>query len=48
MFALDFPGFGASGGRLIRDEASVPELARWAHRFLDAVHVTGPLTVGGA
>lgn len=47
MFALGFPGFGASSGRLIRDEASVPELARWARRFLDAVNVTGPLTVGG-
>jgi len=47
VFALDFPGFGASGGRLTRDEASVPELARWARRLLDAVNVTGPLTVGG-
>jgi len=47
VFALDFPGFGASGRRLTRDEATVPALARWAHRFLDAVKVTGPLTVGG-
>lgn len=47
VFALDFPGFGASGGRLTRDEATVPALARWARRFLDAVEVTGPLTVGG-
>ena len=28
-FAVDFPGFGASGGRLTRAQASVPALAAW-------------------
>ncbi len=46
-YALDFPGFGKSGGRLSRTDASVPALARCAQRFLDAVGVTGPMTVGG-
>jgi len=47
VFALDFPGFGASGGRLTRDGATVPALARWARRFLNAVNVVGPVTLGG-
>lgn len=47
VFAPDFPGFGASGGRLAREEATIPSLAAWAERFLGAVGVEGPLTVGG-
>lgn len=46
-YALDFPGFGHSGGRLTRAEASVPALARCARRFLDAIGVTGSVIVGG-
>jgi pimeloyl-ACP methyl ester carboxylesterase len=47
VYALDFPGFGRSGGRLNRTDASVPSLARCAWRFLDTVGVTGPVTVAG-
>ena len=47
VFALDFPGFGASGGRLTRDEATVPALAGWARRFLEALGADGSLAVGG-
>ncbi len=47
VYALDFPGFGASAGRLGREEATVPALAGWARRFLEAAGVTGTLTVGG-
>ena len=47
VYALDFPGFGASAGRLGREEATVPALAGWARRFLAAAGVTGPLTLGG-
>lgn len=46
-YALDFPGFGRSAGRLSRTDASVPGLARFARRFLEAVGVPGPMTVGG-
>ncbi|MEO6858551.1 MAG: alpha/beta fold hydrolase [Solirubrobacteraceae bacterium] len=46
-YALDFPGFGKSGGQLSRAGATVPALATCAQRFLDAAGVTGPLTVGG-
>jgi hypothetical protein len=35
-FAVDFPGFGWSSGRLSENEATVPALAAWALRFLDA------------
>lgn len=47
VLALDFPGFGLSGGRLVRDEAAVPALAACALRFLDALDIAGPLVVGG-
>lgn len=47
VYALDFPGFGASAARLGQREATVPALAGWARRFLEAAGVTGPLTVGG-
>jgi len=46
-YALDFPGFGKSGGRLSRTDASVPALARSARRFLDAVGIRGDVTVAG-
>jgi pimeloyl-ACP methyl ester carboxylesterase len=46
-YALDFPGFGKSGGRLSRTDASVPALARCARRFLDTLGVTGDVTVAG-
>jgi len=46
-FAVDFPGFGASGGRLTRAQASVPALAAWAKRFIDAAPISGAMTVGG-
>jgi len=36
VLALDFPGFGLSGGRLARDEAAVPALAAGALR----THIT--------
>jgi len=47
VLALDFPGFGLSDGRLVRDEAAVPALAACALRFLDALGIAGPLVVGG-
>jgi len=47
VLALDFPGFGLSGGRLARDEAAVPALATCALRFLDALSIAGPFVVGG-
>ena len=46
-YALDFPGFGRSGGRLSRTDASVPALASCARRFLHAVGATGLVTVAG-
>lgn len=45
--ALDFPGFGMSGGRLTRQEAAVPALAACALRFLEELGVAGPLVIGG-
>ncbi|MEP6953367.1 MAG: alpha/beta fold hydrolase [Solirubrobacteraceae bacterium] len=35
VFAPDFPGFGASGGRLAHEDATIPSLAAWAERFRD-------------
>ena len=35
--AVDFPGFGRSGGELTASEASVPRLSAWLLRFLDAL-----------
>jgi len=35
--AVDFPGFGRSGGELTVDEASVPRLSAWLVRFLQAL-----------
>ena len=34
--AVDFPGFGRPGGELTVAEASIPRLAAWVARFLDA------------
>jgi pimeloyl-ACP methyl ester carboxylesterase len=45
--ALDFPGFGHSGGRLERDQATLPALAVLALRFAEAVDVHGPFGVAG-
>ena len=46
-FALDLPGFGRSGGRLVREEADVPSLARVVRRFLDVVGIRGEYAVAG-
>jgi pimeloyl-ACP methyl ester carboxylesterase len=35
--AVDFPGFGRSGGELAVGEASVPRLSAWLVRFLQAL-----------
>ena len=45
--AVDFPGFGRSGGALEGAEASVPRLAAWIPRFLDALGHKGPIMVAG-
>ena len=45
--AVDFPGFGRSGGELTASEASVPRLSAWLLRFLDALGHTGPVMVAG-
>lgn len=45
--AVDFPGFGHSGGELTVAEASIPGLAAWLVRFLDAMGNKGPAMVAG-
>jgi pimeloyl-ACP methyl ester carboxylesterase len=45
--AVDFPGFGRSGGELTVAEASIPQLAAWLLRFLDALGKKGPVMVAG-
>jgi pimeloyl-ACP methyl ester carboxylesterase len=45
--AVDFPGFGRSGGELTVSEASVPRLSGWLVRFLDALGHRGPVMVAG-
>jgi pimeloyl-ACP methyl ester carboxylesterase len=45
--AVDFPGFGRSGGELSVEDASVPALADWTIRFLQALNVTGPVAIAG-
>jgi pimeloyl-ACP methyl ester carboxylesterase len=45
--AVDFPGFGRSGGELSVAEASIPRLAAWLVRFLDTMANKGPVMVGG-
>src|SRR6266404_2993241 len=41
--AVDFPGFGRSGGELTVSEASVPRLSAWLIRFLEALGHKGPV-----
>jgi pimeloyl-ACP methyl ester carboxylesterase len=45
--AVDFPGFGRSGGELTVAEASVPRLSAWLVRFLDALGHEGPVMAAG-
>ncbi len=45
--AVDFPGFGRSGGELTVSYASVPRLSAWLVRFLDALEYRGPVMVAG-
>jgi pimeloyl-ACP methyl ester carboxylesterase len=45
--AVDFPGFGRSGGELTVAEASIPQLAAWLVHFLDAMGKKGPVMVAG-
>jgi pimeloyl-ACP methyl ester carboxylesterase len=45
--AVDFPGFGRSGGELTVAEASIPQLAAWLVRFLRAIGHNGPVMVAG-
>jgi pimeloyl-ACP methyl ester carboxylesterase len=45
--AVDFAGFGRSGGGLTVAEASIPRLAAWLVRFLDAMGSEGPVMVAG-
>ena len=45
--AVDFPGFGGSGGELTVAEASIPRLAAWLVHFIDAMGNKGPVMVAG-
>jgi pimeloyl-ACP methyl ester carboxylesterase len=45
--AVDFPGFGRSGGSLEGAEASIPRLAAWLPRFLEALGHEGSIMVAG-
>ena len=45
--AVDYPGFGRSGGELTLGEASVPRLAAWLVHFLGALGHKGPVMVAG-
>src|ERR1700741_475079 len=45
--AVDFPGFGRSGGELTVSEASVPRLSAWLVGFLEALGQKGPVMVAG-
>lgn len=45
--AVDFPGFGHSGGELTRAMASIPQLAGWLVRFIEAMGNKGPVMVAG-
>jgi len=45
--AVDFPGFGHSGGQLSVTTASIPALAAWLVRFLGAMNAKGSLMVAG-
>ncbi len=45
--AVDFPGFGRSGGELTVKQASIPSLSTWLVGFLEALKHTGPVMVAG-
>ena len=45
--AVDFPGCGRSGGELTVTAASIPRLAAWLVRFLEAFGKKGPVMVAG-
>jgi pimeloyl-ACP methyl ester carboxylesterase len=45
--AVDFPGCGCSAGELNSESATVPALAQWLDRFLDAMGIDGPLHLAG-
>lgn len=45
--AVDFPGFGRSGGELTVGEASVPRLSAWLVRFLEVLRHSGTVMVAG-
>src|SRR5437879_12522816 len=45
--AVDFPGFGRSGGELTLIEASLPRLSAWLVQFLHALGHKGPVMVAG-
>ena len=45
--AVDFPGFGRSGGELTVEDASIPSLSAWLVRFLRALKHEGPVMVAG-
>jgi len=46
--AVDLPGFGRSGGAPTPAEATVPALARWAVRFVEALgEADKPVLLGG-
>jgi pimeloyl-ACP methyl ester carboxylesterase len=45
--AVDFPGFGRSGGELTISEDSVPRLSAWLIGFLQALGHKGPVMVAG-
>lgn len=47
VFALDFPGFGRSGGKLSREESEVPALAGLVLRAADALGVGDSFAVAG-
>jgi len=47
VFALDYPGFGRSEGRLEPEEAAAPALAGFVLRAADALGVEGPFAVAG-
>jgi len=47
VFALDYPGFGRSEGRLEAEEASVPALAGLVLRAVDTLDIEGPFALAG-
>ena len=47
VFALDYPGFGRSEGRLESEEATAPALAGFVLRAADALGVEAPFAVAG-